>query len=262
MSRFPTIPSGGVVAEIIEIGRFLGGVLAVWLGLVTFGFAAFHIPSQSMQPSLEVGDRVLVSKWAYGYSRHSLPLGVGYLLPDSWNARLAWHNPQRGDVVVFRDERQRDGIPRNLIKRIVGIEGDVIEVREGRLYVNGVVTQRVLVDIREYRQHDNDRLVRVSHYTETLPGDREHPIYEQSDVARANGWMPDTFGPTTVPAGTVFAMGDNRDASQDSRARPHGPGFIPLANVIGRAETVLFTFESCEREEGLHCPTGRVWRGL
>ncbi len=67
---------------------------------MTVGFAAFHIPSESMQPSLEVGDRVLVSKWAYGYSRHSLPLGIGYMLPDNWNARLAWSEPRRGDVVV------------------------------------------------------------------------------------------------------------------------------------------------------------------
>lgn len=247
--------AGRAADEFMETVRFLGGVAAVWLGLVTFGFAAFHIPSESMQPSLEVGDRVLVSKWAYGYSRHSLPLGAGYLLPDSWNARLSWHNPQRGDVVVFRDENQSP--PRNLIKRVIGVAGDTVEVREGLLYLNGEPVPRVLEDIRSYREDDRRReIVTVSHYTEVLPGDREHPIYERSD-----NYPVDNYGPITVRPGTVFVMGDNRDASRDSRVSG-GPGLVPLANVVGRAETVLFTFESCRNEEGLYCPRGRVWRGL
>lgn len=240
--------------EIMETVRFIAGVAAVWLGLVTFAFAAFHIPSESMQPSLEVGDRVLVSKWAYGYSRHSLPLGIGYHLPETWNARLSWHDPQRGDVVVFRDERQTP--PRNLIKRVIGVEGDEIEVREGRLYLNGEAVPRVREGLRTYREHPSEQRVTVTHYTEVLPNDREHPIYERGD-----NYGLDNFGPVTVRPGTVFVMGDNRDASNDSRASS-GPGFVPLENVVGRAETVLFTLERCRREEGLHCPGGRVWRGL
>ncbi len=246
--------AGRAAGEIIETARFLGGVAAVWLGLVTFGFAAFHIPSESMQPSLEVGDRVAVSKWAYGYSVHSLPLGIGYILPESWNGRLAWHSPQRGDVVVFRDERQSP--PRNLIKRVIGVAGDVVEVREGRLYLNGEAVVREFDEIRTYREHPSGLPVTVTHYTEVLPGGREHPIYEQRDNAPL-----DDYGPVTVRPGTVFVMGDNRDASRDSRA-PEGPGLVPLENVVGRAETVLFTFERCRREEGMYCPRGRVWQGL
>ena len=246
--------AGRAAGEIVEIVRFLGGVLAVWLGLVTFGFAAFHIPSESMQPSLEVGDRVAVSKWAYGYSVHSLPLGIGYILPEGWNGRLAWHNPQRSDVVVFRDERQSP--PRNLIKRVIGVEGDVVEVREGRLYLNGEAVPREFDEIRTYREHPSGLPVTVTHYNEVLPNGREHSIYEQRDNAPL-----DNYGPVTVRPGTVFVMGDNRDASRDSRA-PEGPGLVPLENVVGRAETVLFTFERCRREEGLYCPRGRVWRGL
>ena len=246
--------AGRVGDEVMETASFLGGVVAVYLGLVTFGFAAFHIPSESMQPSLEVGDRVLVSKWAYGYSRHSLPLGVGYMLPDNWNARLAWSSPRRGDVIVFRDERQSP--PHNLIKRVIGVAGDVIQVREGRLYINGEAQQRVFEDIRTYREHTSQRGVTVTHYTETLPDGREHPIYEQDDRHDL-----DDYGPVTVLPGTVFVMGDNRDASRDSRATP-GPGLVPLANVVGRAETVIFTFARCRAEDGLYCPHGRVWQGL
>lgn len=241
-------------SEILETVRFVAGVAAVWLGLVTVGFAAFHIPSESMQPSLEVGDRVLVSKWAYGYSVHSLPLGIGYLMPDNWDARIAWHNPQRGDVVVFRDERQSP--PRNLIKRVIGVEGDVIEMRQGQLYLNGEPVPREFQEVRSYREHPSQQVVTATYYTEVLPGGREHAIYEQSDNAPL-----DNYGPVTVRPGTVFVMGDNRDASNDSRA-PTGPGLVPLENVVGRAETVLFTFERCRREEGLYCPRGRVWRGL
>jgi len=254
MSELAKRLAGRAADEVMELVRFFGGVIAVWAGLVTFGFAAFHIPSESMQPSLEVGDRVLVSKWAYGYSRHSLPLGIGYLLPDNWDARLAWGSPQRGDVVVFRDENQTP--PRNLIKRVTGVAGDVIEVRQGQLYVNGEAAPRALEEVRSYRDHSSQRVRTVSYYTETLPEDREHPIYEESDH-----FALDDYGPTTILPGTIFVMGDNRDASQDSRARG-GPGLVPLANVVGRAETVLFTFETCRREEGLHCPTGRVWSGL
>lgn len=248
--------AGRAADEVLEVVRFFAGVAAVWLGLVTFGFAAFHIPSESMQPSLEVGDRVLVSKWAYGYSRHTLPLGMGYVLPDNWNSRLAWGEPRRGDVVVFRDENQSDGRPRNLIKRVIGVAGDTIEVREGRLYINGEVAPRALNEIRSYRDHPANQIVTAHFYTETLPGGREHPIYEQGD-----NFSLDDFDAVTVPNGHVFVMGDNRDASNDSRAR-NGPGYVPLANVVGRAETVLFTFESCRREQGLYCPRGRVWRGL
>lgn len=247
--------AGRAADEVLEIVRFLAGVIAVWLGLVTFGFAAFHIPSGSMQPSLEVGDRVLVSKWAYGYSVHSLPLGIGYMLPDSWNGRIAWHDPRRGDVIVFRDERQDPA--RNLIKRVIGIEGDVIEMREGRLYLNGEIVPREFDEVRAYRDYGpRTGIVTATHYIETLPGGREHEIYEQGDDERL-----DNYGPVTVRPGTVFVMGDNRDASKDSRAQG-GPGLVPLENVVGRAETVLFTFERCRREEGLYCPGGRVWRGL
>jgi signal peptidase I len=249
--------------EVIESARFLGGVAGVWAVLVTFGFAAFHIPSESMQPSLEVGDRVLVSKWAYGYSRHSLPLNLGYLIPcegdECDRPILQWAEPQRGDVIVFRDDNGtatlRDN--KNLIKRVIGLPGDRIQLIDDRLYINGELVEREFVEARNYRANDNIRGEHPSAlYTEHLPGGVAHSIYE-----RDAGGRYQNYGERIVPEGHVFVMGDNRDRSIDSRD-DGALGFVPYSQVIGRAETVIFTTANCREEPGLHCPTGRVWRGL
>jgi len=248
--------------EVIESVRFLGGVAGVWAVLVTFGFAAFHIPSESMQPSLEVGDRVLVSKWAYGYSRHSLPLNLGYLIPcerdECDEPILQWAEPQRGDVIVFRDDNGTAALRdnKNLIKRVIAVPGDRIELREDRLYINGELVERVFEEARTYRANDNLRRLHPSAlYTETLPGGVAHAIYE-----RDAGGDFETYRERIVPEGHVFVMGDNRDRSIDGRSP--SLGFVPFSQVIGRAETVIFTTANCAEEPDVYCPTGRIWRGL
>lgn len=241
-----------VVSEFGETIRFFAGVAAVWFALVTFGFAAFHIPSESMQPALQVGDRVLVAKFSYGYSRHSLPLGIGYALPESWTGRvLHFGGPERGEVVVVRDPRQ--GI--NIIKRVIGLPGDTIEVRGGRLIINGDVVQRVEREVIRYRTREG-QVVAVTVYDEVLPEGNSHIIYERTDNA-----LLDNVGPFRVPSDSYFLMGDNRDASADSRVASQ-LGYVHRDNIVGRAFTVLFTFASCRNEEGLTCPPWRVFRGL
>ncbi len=239
------------VRETVELIRFLGGVVAIWFVWTSVAFATFYIPSESMQPALEVGDRIVVSKWAYGYSRYSLPLGLERVLPASWNGRIAWADPDRGDVIVLTSPT--NGL--TLIKRVVALEGDRVEVRNGRLYLNDQPVERVLTETRRYREH-RGAVVDVDVYSETLPEGGSHIIYERTDAHYL-----DDFGPVTVPERHVFLMGDNRDNSVDSRDR-RGPGFVPLVNIIGRAETVSFTLKSCREEAGLDCPSGRVWRGL
>lgn len=241
-----------VVSEFGETIRFFAGVAAVWFALVTFGFAAFHIPSESMQPALQVGDRVLVSKFTYGYSRHSLPLGIGYALPESWTGRiLHFGGPDRGEVVVVRDPRQ--GI--NIIKRVIGLPGDTIEVRGGRLIINGDVVERVEREVIRYRTREG-QIVAVTVYDELLPDGSSHIIYERTDNA-----LLDNVGPFRVPGDSYFLMGDNRDASADSRVATQ-LGYVHRDNIVGKAFTVLFTFANCRNEEGLSCPPWRVWRGL
>ena len=243
--------AGRAAGEFAETVRFLGGVAAVWFVLVTFVFAAFHIPSESMQPALQVGDRVLVAKFSYGYSRHSLPLGLGYMLPQSWSGRILGRTPERGDVVVVRDPDQ--GL--NLIKRVVGQPGDRIEMREGRLYINGEQLPREPQGEVRYRDRSG-MVVEAAVYEETLPGGRVHTIYERSDSAPL-----DNVGPFIVPENHVFLMGDNRDDSMDSRVAA-GLGYVHRDEVVGQAFTVLFTFASCRSEDGMYCPGWRVWRGL
>ncbi|HVY86272.1 MAG TPA: signal peptidase I [Caulobacterales bacterium] len=222
--------------EALSWAKTLAGAFAVYCAVTTVAFANYSIPSESMAPTLEVGDRVVVSKYAYGYSRYSLPLNLGALFPHGMH-RLFEHLPARGDVVVFI--HPRDG--RTIIKRLVGLPGDVIEVRGGRLSINGQelpsTTPTFLM-----RQHYPEGLEAAYEREETLPGAVQHVVHEFP-----SGSPLDNFGPYRVPDGAVFMMGDNRDNSLDSRASEMGP--VPIENLIGRAETVYFAPRGCNADQ-------------
>ena len=242
-------PKATLKSELRFYGIFFACALTFW----TFGFGHYRIPSESMQPTLEVGDRLYVSKFSYGYSRQDLPFGDNFkFLGDGI---LFEKLPERGDVAVFRDPKSR----KVLIKRLVGLPGDKIEYREGRLIINDNIVERTKVDEFLYREHkkrgdeNSPRVVKVTKYEESWPGeDGSHFIYEQAD-----GYSNDRRGPFIVPAGHTFFIGDNRDNSTDSRA-PNGPGFVPVHMLIGRAERMVLSFKRCKKEEGLHCP-GKRW---
>ena len=154
-------------------------------------------------------------------------------------------------MVVVRDPAQ--GI--NLIKRVVGLPGDRVEMRDGRLYINDELVPRDPEGVVRYRDREGDP-VEAAVYLETLPGGDVHEIYERSDTA-----LLDNVGPFNVPENHLFLMGDNRDASLDSRAS-RGIGYVHRDLVVGKAWTVLFTFASCRREEGMTCPGWRVLRPI
>lgn len=254
--------------EFAEIAKFIAGAVVVFLLINTVVFRVFFIPSESMQPTLEVGDRVLVTTFSYGWSRHSLPFGLGRGLPQKNARMLTWLPgvkalPDRGDVVVFlrppAGERDRG---EHIIKRVVGLPGDRIQVTEGRLYVNGEVTDRQVVDNFDYRTHKERVVTNVTVYTETFPDqpdENPHRIFERGDNRGA-----DNTREIIVAPGYIFVMGDNRDGSRDSRVSvlEGGWGQVPVEQLVGRAVTVLFTLERCRNEGGLRCPGGRVWRPL
>ncbi|NGO53961.1 signal peptidase I [Allomesorhizobium camelthorni] len=201
-------------------------VQALILALVirTFLFQPFSIPSGSMRPTLLEGDYLFVTKWAYGYSRHSLPFS-----PNIFSGRIFGNAPERGDVAVFK-------LPPNpsldYIKRVIGLPGDRIQVRDGQLFINDQAVPREKVG-----QIDNPDITEVSGpvdvYRETLPNGVS---YDTLDLT------PNSIGDDTrefiVPEGHYFMMGDNRDNSTDSR---FSVGFVPEENLVGRANIIFFS---------------------
>ena len=231
--------------------KFFTGLAAFLLVFYTTIFGHFKIPSESMQPTLEVGDHLYVSKFAYGYSKHSFPLGL-HKLPFLGDGKLFAKLPTRGDVAVFRNPKSS----LVMIKRVVGLPGDEVEVKSGRLFLNGKLIDRKPVDAFSYREHQG-YVVDVDVYSEQWPGEKQpHIIYEQLDQGPL-----DNAGPFLVPEGMVFFMGDNRDNSVDSRAS-NGPGLVPEEYLIGRADLMMFSFKRCKKEDGLYCPPVRFLKPL
>ncbi len=198
--------------------------IVIAVGIRTLMFEPFNIPSGSMIPTLLVGDYLFVSKFSYGYSKHSFPFSMG-----PFEGRIFKTDPERGDVIVFKlpTDNKTD-----YIKRLIGLPGDTIRMQDGRLFINGELIERTKVD--EYAYNDDMGMVhRPVRYTETLPGGKSHVILEEGDNRRF-----DNTPEFKVPAGHYFMMGDNRDNSLDSRA---DVSFVPEANLVGRAEFLFFS---------------------
>ena len=185
----------------------------------------FSIPSGSMIPTLLVGDYLFVSKMSNGYSRHSLPLSMPLI-----KGRIFYTEPKRGDVLVFKmpSDNKTD-----YIKRLIGLPGDRIQVKDGRLHINGNMMERI--DEGEYVMRDaSGKAMRFTKYTEVLPEGLRHPIIEATDTAPF-----DNTEEFVVPEDHFFMMGDNRDNSLDSRSIK--VGFVPKVNLVGKAKFLFFS---------------------
>ena len=192
----------------------------------TFAYEPFNIPSGSMIPTLLVGDYLFVSKFSYGYSRHSFPFSF-----PPFSGRVLGAEPERGDIAVFKLPRDNET---DYIKRIIGLPGDKIQVRNGVVSVNGEpVSRRRIADFVAPGQYGN--VVAMAQYVETLPNGRSYTVAEMTEFGGL-----DNTPVYTVPPGHYFAMGDNRDNSLDSRVLDH-VGFIPAENLVGRAEFLFYS---------------------
>lgn len=223
----------------------IGAAIIVVL-MRSFAFATYHIPSESMVPTLEVGDRVAALKFPLGFSRYSL-MGGQYLprFPGE-TGRIPGAVPARGDVVVFRHPRSGE----DFIKRVAGLPGDRVAIRDGRLWLNGEPVPLTEAGRWSYRETDGG-IAAVTAYRETFPGAEPHTI-----LLRDRRSVAGDMAEQVVPEGRVFMLGDNRDNSSDSRFA--SMGFVPLENLIGRAGAILYSLASCGKEPGLRCPPRRM----
>ncbi|MBV1694414.1 MAG: signal peptidase I [Hyphomicrobiales bacterium] len=193
-----------------------------------FFYQPFNIPSGSMKSTLLIGDYLFVSKLSYGYSRYSFPFGL-----PPFSGRVFASAPKRGDVAVFKLPRDNST---DYIKRVIGLPGDTIEMRQGVLFINGQAVPKRRVDT--FADVDEDGIRRnIPRFEETLPNGVKYLVLD----AEPNGPY-DNVGPYNVPAGHYFMMGDNRDNSTDSRAT-YQVGYVPYENLVGRADIIFFSYD-------------------
>jgi signal peptidase I len=220
----------GAMAEIVEIVKTIVYALLIALFLRVLFFQPYTIPSASMEPNLYQGDYIIVSKYSYGYSRHSIPFS-----PPIFSGRIFAHAPQRGDIVVFK--LPRDGHT-DYVKRVIGLPGDRIQMKQGLLYLNGRQVPRVFAGTS--KEDSGYGFVRdIARYRETLPGGKS---FMTNDFG-TDGELDNTDA-YVVPEGDYFMMGDNRDNSSDSRVPPEagGVGYVPAENLVGKAQIILFSW--------------------
>lgn len=202
-------------------------IYAILIAIIirTFLFEPFKIPSGSMYPTLHVGDYLFVSKYTYGYSKHSFPFSL-----PLFEGRIWADQPQRGDVVVFKFPQDNKT---DFIKRIIGLPGDKIKMQDGILYINGKPVERQQIEDFVIRDKFGNG-ERYRQYIETLPNGVKHNILEISDQQE----FVDNMVEVTVPENSYFVMGDNRDRSDDSRL---SVGFVPFENLVGKARWLFFS---------------------
>jgi len=239
MARSDTGDDSESVGELVRTVIY---ALLIALVFRIFFFQPFSIPSSSMKSTLLIGDYLFVSKYAYGYSRHAVPFS-----PPLFEGRIWSAEPERGDVIVFKN--RRDG-NKDYIKRLMGLPGDTIQVIQGVVHINDVpVKLRRIEDFVEPSDRasissqlcvdrkviDGERMCIKEQYIETLPNGTEHLILN-ADRNRTNN---DNTRKYVVPEGEYFFMGDNRDNSSDSRKI----GSVPFVDLIGRAEIIFLSSE-------------------
>ncbi len=185
----------------------------------------FYIPSSSMEPNLLVGDRLFVTKYSYGYSKHSFPFS-----PPLFKGRFFFSKPERGDVIVFKTPSDNRT---DYIKRLIGLPGDTIQFFEGNLYINNNQVLKTLINDEDLLYCGNVKL-KVKTFEEKLPNGKKYNTSYSISNSFSNS---DKF---IVPEDHYFFLGDNRDCSKDSRYLSE-VGYVNKNNLVGKAQFLFFS---------------------
>ena len=211
--------------KIIENIKTIFYALIIALIIRSLFFQPFYIPSSSMEPNLLIGDTLFVSKYTYGYSKHSFPFS-----PNITNKRFLKKTPERGDVIVFKTPADNRT---DYIKRLIGLPGDIIQIVEGELFINEQLVIRRKIN-SNFSITCGSEIIDTDLYEETLPDGKNHLV-----AYRKNGSMQNT-DKFVVPENHYFFMGDNRDCSKDSRFLS-SVGYVEFNNFVGKARTIFFS---------------------
>ncbi len=211
--------------NIIENIKTLFYALVIAILIRSILLQPFYIPSSSMEPNLLVGDRLFVTKYTYGYSKHSFPFS-----PNIFSGRILYSTPDRGDVIVFKtpvDNRT------DYIKRLIGLPGDTIQFIDGHLYINNNQIFKNLI-ASDQKIYCGNKIIDVNFFQEKLPNGKIFNTVYRSDITYKNS---DKF---IVPENHYFFLGDNRDCSKDSRFLS-SVGYVHEDNLVGKAQFLFFS---------------------
>ena len=211
--------------KIIENIKTLFYAFLIAIVIRSLLFQPFYIPSSSMEPNLMIGDRLFVSKYSYGYSRHSFPFS-----PKIFSNRIFEKKPKRGDVIVFKTPADNGT---DYIKRLIGLPGDTVEIKDGNLYLNDTMIKKDKIN-NTVDIFCGDASIKTVSFNETMPNGK---IY--TSVYRKNDTMNNS-DKYIVPTDHYFFMGDNRDCSKDSRYLG-SVGYVHFDNLVGKARLIFFS---------------------
>ena len=199
--------------------------LLIATAIRSFFFQPFYIPSSSMEPTLLIGDRIFVSKYTYGFSKHSFPFS-----PNIFSGRINYNTPVQGDLVVFKTPADNRT---DYIKRVVGLPGDSIQFIKGEIFINNEKIKRKKINDIESVRCGKFTFI-VDAYEETLPNGKKH-----ISVYNSQGTLQNTKK-FIVPKNHFFLLGDNRDCSNDSRFL-ESVGYVNFINLVGKAQIIFFS---------------------
>ena len=214
-----------LIVVIYDNIKTLFGALLIAVLIRSLLFQPFYIPSSSMEPTLLVGDRIFVSKYTYGFSKHSFPFS-----PNITNKRFFSKDPKRGDLVVFKTPADNRT---DYIKRLIGMPGDTVQFLNGEIFINGNKILRKLIN-KKIKIRCGNFYLETNTFIETLPNGVEHYV-----AYKKKGSMQNTKK-FNIPAEHYFLLGDNRDCSKDSRYLD-SVGYVNNLNLVGEARVIFFS---------------------